>query len=131
MYLKGQDENGSNWQVGVQNPLDHDQDLLNLKISSAGSAVATSGITKRKGRIGDYKWHHLIDPRTGLSADNNILAATVISDSVWLADVLAKTVLILGKEGINFLSNFKSAEGLLINSRLEVFSSNGMKKYVI
>lgn len=132
MYICGQDQQSKNWQVGVQNPLKHNQDILSLHIPKEGKAVATSGTTKRRGKSGDFFWHHLIDPRTGLPADNSILAATVIADSVWLADVLAKTALILGKkEGINLFDNFPQAEGLLIDNNLDIFFSSKIKDYVL
>lgn len=122
MHLSGRDSENKNWQVGVQNPLKHNQDILSLNIPAGGAAVATSGITKRKGRAGGFDWHHLIDPRTESPADDGILAATVVADSVWLADVLAKTVLILGKkEGIVFLNDFPNSSGLLIDKNLEIF----------
>ncbi|MEK7130305.1 MAG: FAD:protein FMN transferase [Patescibacteria group bacterium] len=132
MYLFGRDSENKNWQVGVQNPLEHSQDILFLNIPTRGAAAATSGITKRKGKSGNFVWHHLIDPRTGLPADNDILAATVIADSVWQADVLAKTALILGKkEGIDFLGEIPNAGGLLIDENLEILFSKGIKDYVI
>lgn len=132
MHLSGRDSENKNWQVGVQNPLEHNQDILSLNISAGGAAAATSGITKRKGKAGSLNWHHLIDPRTNFPADNGILAATVIADSVWLADVLAKTAVILGKkEGIDFLNNFPNARGLIIDRDLKIDFSKGMKDYAV
>lgn len=132
MYLAGRDSENKNWQVGAQNPLEHNQDILSLNIPAGGSAVATSGITKRKGIIGGHGWHHLIDPRINLPADNGILAATVVADTVWLADVLAKTAVILGrKEGIEFLNDFPNARGLIIARDLKIDFSKGMKDYVV
>lgn len=132
MYLRGCDSENKNWQVGVQNPLKHNRDVLSLNIPAGGATVATSGITKRKGKAGSFNWHHLIDPRTNLPTDNGILGATVIADLVWLADVLAKTALILGeKEGIDFLNKLPNVSGLLIDNNLKIFFSKGMKDYVV
>ncbi len=92
ILCNGLDETNESWNIVIQ-------DAHNSK-ASAGSicnrgrrlAVATSGITKRKGP----GWHHIIDPRTGRSADTDILTATVCSKSATEADVFAKCLVILG-----------------------------------
>lgn len=131
IFLKGRDKNGKNWELGVQNPLRHDQDILTVKCDVAGSAVATSGTTKRGGGKEKFLWHHLIDPRAGLPANTDILAATAITDSVWLADISAKTIIISGEnEARESLKNL-SVKYLWIDKDLKISLSESMKKYVI
>jgi thiamine biosynthesis lipoprotein len=40
--------------------------------------------------------HHVIDPRTGMSADSDLYAVTVHAPDAMTADVAAKVVLVLG-----------------------------------
>jgi len=40
--------------------------------------------------------HHVIDPRTGASADSDLHSVTVRAPSAMIADVAAKVVLVLG-----------------------------------
>jgi thiamine biosynthesis lipoprotein len=42
--------------------------------------------------------HHVIDPRTGTSADSDLYAVTVHAPDAMAADVAAKVVLVLGSE---------------------------------
>jgi len=58
-------------------------------------AAATSGTTGR--RWGD-RLHHLIDPRTGLPAETDLTAVSVLAPTGAGAEVLAKTALLLGRE---------------------------------
>jgi thiamine biosynthesis lipoprotein len=67
-------------------------------LTLAGGAIATSGIGKRWWlRNGEVR-HHLIDPRTGQPADNNLLSVTVRAPSAVEADIAAKTAFILGED---------------------------------
>ncbi len=132
MYLSGLTTDGQAYQIGVQNPLKVESDLFNIMMTTQELAVATSGIAKRQwldkqGR----SFNHLIDPRTGSSVNNGLLAATVISDQVVKADIYAKTVLILGeKEGISFINQQENSEALIIDQDLKVSLSKNMNKYL-
>ncbi|WP_158602382.1 FAD:protein FMN transferase [Cohnella endophytica] len=63
-------------------------------------AAATSGTTKRRWKTPSGVMHHLIDPRTGFPADSDVMQCTVLGASVADAEIVAKTICILGsKEG--------------------------------
>lgn len=120
---------GQNWRVGVQNPLRHENDIMEMEMSEKMPAIATSGITKRAWRQNGRDYHHIIDPRTSLPANNRLLSATVVTHSAWWADVLAKSALILGaEEGLKMINNEKNAEGVLIDRDLHMYFSDNMQK---
>jgi ornithine carbamoyltransferase len=65
---------------------------LALTVSGASCGVATSG-------TGVHHWggrHHLIDPRTGDSAQSGIAQATVVASSAREAEAWAKSIVIDG-----------------------------------
>lgn len=131
IFLSGKD-GGENWRVGVQNPKDLENDLANIDVADRNMAIATSGIMKRRGEKIGLKWHHIIDPQTGLPVENDILAVTIIAPSVLEADVFAKTVLILGKEeGAKLINEKKDVEGLIIDKDLNILLSDNMYRYLI
>ncbi len=67
-------------------------------------AVATSGIAHRQWWQGSKLQHHLIDPRTGQSAQSDLWSVTVVTDRCEQAEVTAKVAFILGsKQGAKFL----------------------------
>lgn len=56
--------------------------------------AATSSIRKRRwGAL-----HHLIDPRTGLPAQTGLTEVSVVAETGFAAEVIAKTALLLGRE---------------------------------
>jgi thiamine biosynthesis lipoprotein len=78
-------------------------------------AVATSGIARRHWWQGNTLQHHLLDPRTGLSAQSDLWSVTVVADRCEQAEVAAKVAFILGsQQGADFLRRHRIA-GLLVH----------------
>lgn len=102
--------------LGLPPALDHwpiqapTSDVVALR----SGAMATSGIGRRQWMQGGQRRHHLIDPRTGASAQSGLWSVTVAADRCMQAEVAAKAALILGPEaGITFLQQHRLS-GLLI-----------------
>lgn len=77
-------------------------------------ALATSGIERHRWRQGDALRHHLLDPRTGAPAQNELWAVTVAADYCVQAEVAAKVAFILGfVAGKDFLEHHHLAGVLL------------------
>jgi len=131
VYIKGKKEDGTPWEIGIQNPLKLDSDILKLNLPASGFGVATSGITKRHGVKNKIHWHHIIDVRTGLSVNNSVLSVTIISKSTMDADVMAKTILVLGtKKGIALINAMRDYECVIIDNELKLHISKGIKKFL-
>lgn len=60
----------------------------------AGGALATSSTTSRRWSINGQVHHHLLDPRTGAPTQSPRIAASVYAPNAWLADVLAKALVV-------------------------------------
>lgn len=130
ILASGKQDNYQGWDIVIQNPLEPEADAFTINTHGEKIGIATSGIIKRQGVSGNFKWHHIIDPRTGLPADNNILSVTVISSSAIKADIFAKTVLILGEiDGLNFIEKeedcaviiFTKANSPILSSRSRLY----------
>ncbi|MEO8973357.1 MAG: FAD:protein FMN transferase [Ktedonobacteraceae bacterium] len=79
-------------------------------------AIATSGIAHRQWWQGDKLQHHLIDPRTGQSAQSDLWSVTVVTDRCEQAEVAAKVAYILSsKQGAKFLQQH-TIGGLLVHT---------------
>ena len=86
---------GEGFSIEIDDPFRPDTPLQTLSL--AGGAIATSGIVKRWWRAGGEMRHHLIGPRTGQPADNDLLSVTVQAGAAVEAEVAAKTAFILGE----------------------------------
>jgi thiamine biosynthesis lipoprotein len=76
--------------VEVRDPVDEGGVVHRLTVRR--SAIATSGVTRRRWRGG----HHLIDPRTGRPADTGVVQATALAPTGLEAEVRAKAALLAG-----------------------------------
>ena len=120
---------GSPWQIGVANPFEPDENILLLNIEKGG--VATSGRDHRTWLRNGIPAHHIIDPRTGLPAETDVLTATAIASSVMQAEAVAKTLLILGSENALFwLESHPEFAALLVLEDGQVQTSENLETYL-
>lgn len=73
-------------------------DVAGVTLLLQGQGAATSSTRKRAWKAGEETLHHLIDPRTGRPAAGDLAEVSVVAASAALAEVLAKTALLLGSE---------------------------------
>ena len=86
------------WPVGIGAPWERDKrEKKNLmRLWLANQSLATSGIDYRKWMQGDHMAHHIIDPRTGFSAETDILTCSIISADACRAEAWATATLVAG-----------------------------------
>jgi thiamine biosynthesis lipoprotein len=111
MFLIGLPDGETTWEVGLENPLDPEQDLAILHVLPG--AIATSSIAKRQWQQGGQLQHHLIDPRTGKPADTEWLSVTVWAEQAAEAEVYAKVLLIAGAQDADGLFKNQSSKAYL------------------
>jgi thiamine biosynthesis lipoprotein len=130
IYCRGKDVANHNqyWALDVENPIDRKSSVDIIMLNNM--AVATSGINRRNWVLDKMKKNHLIDPGTKKSVSNNLISVTTISSSIIEADIMAKTLLIMGLEqGLQYSENNNIAS-LFIKDSKEIVRSSIMEGYV-
>ncbi|MBQ7584540.1 MAG: FAD:protein FMN transferase [Lachnospiraceae bacterium] len=94
----GAKPDGSGWVVGIQEPY-ADRGTVFEKAAIIDKCVVSSGTYERYFTVGDKRYHHILDPKTGYSADTALYQASVIGDDDVLCDALSTICVLLGKEG--------------------------------
>ncbi len=99
IIARGGDPSGQPWKIKVADAKqpNHTKAYV-LASSDRAVAIATSGITKRRGQYNTKNWHHIIDSNTGEPAKTDILTCTVVMNSAVLADVYASCIVALGSK---------------------------------
>jgi FAD:protein FMN transferase len=117
------------WHIGLENP--ERPGTHSASVALAGDrGIASSGDYVRCFRIGDRRYGHIIDPRTGWPVANGCLQATVIAGTCLHAGVLSTTAFILGvPRGIDFIQSCPGAEGLLVTEQTRA-QTRGFFNYV-
>ena len=104
--VKGKNENGHFWKVGIDKPEEKSNTRRSLQavLSLEEKSIATSG-NYRKFRVKNgIKYSHTISAKTGYPVTHQILSATVIADNCMTADAFATAFMVMGhKNAIAYL----------------------------
>jgi thiamine biosynthesis lipoprotein len=92
--LIGDDPDGRPWRIGLRDPKDQARVGRTLDLEDIGLAVS-GGYGTPFEETGRY--HHIFDPRTGLSADK-MTAIAVTAPSAMIANGLATSIYVAGRE---------------------------------
>lgn len=109
----GAKEDGSSFVVGITDPSDGSSLYGTLPVKD--KAVITSGIYQRYFEKGGKRYHHIMDKRTGMPAENTLSSVTVISEDGAKADALATALYVMGEdEAKEFQKKHPEIEMILI-----------------
>jgi len=125
MNTWGKQPNGQEWKVAITNPMDKNKVFALLPITNG--AVVTSGNYEKFVRFNGKRYSHIIDPRTGYPS-SGILSVTVFAPSAELADALATSVFVMGKEtGLDRINQMPKIECIIIDDKGNIHKSNNIK----
>ena len=111
------DRKGRPWMVGIKNPR-ADNVLISLPLENA--AVSTSGDYERFFEKDGVRYHHIINPKTGHSADS-LRSVTIIGDDAMTTDALSTSVFVMGiHDGLALLESIEGISGVLIDQANKV-----------
>lgn len=120
LRLLGRDA-GRPWEVVIAHP--RDPGALVGRLHLEKGAVATSGDYFRFLERDGVRYHHILDPATGMPARRSI-AVTVIADNAMDADALATGLFVMGPErGLKLVERLPGIEALIIGPDLRPHAS--------
>ena len=123
LYGKG------SFNVGVRDPWgEAGRSVMTVKLGAG--CVSTSGSYERCFEQGGKRYHHILDPDTGLPVENGLVSATVVSDSGLLSDALSTACFVLGAEGGAKLAAKYGCEAIFITEDKKVICTDGIKPNV-
>ena len=116
-------QNGSdNWQIGIRNPKQEGQALLNFELCSDESAF-TSGTYERFYQFKGQHYHHIINPKTGYPS-NELISATVVDNSALRADVAATALIAAGAQWHKVIERMHIQSYVVIDQNLQIIKSD-------
>ncbi len=116
------------WKVALQDPRGESERIAIVHLNN--KAIATSGDYTQY-FFSDRKAHHIVDPRTGVSA-GGLMSATVVADRAMDADALATSVMVLGQaQGVELIERLPNTEALIITKNREIFTSSGFERVAL
>jgi thiamine biosynthesis lipoprotein len=125
MNAWGMQPNGKEWKVAITNPLDKNKVFALLPITNG--AVVTSGDYEKYVNLNGTRYSHIIDPRSGYPS-SGIISVTVFAPKAELADALATSVFVMGKEvGIDRINQLPKIECIIIDDKGNISTSKNIE----
>lgn len=98
MRVAGVNAKGGPWRVGIERPVPGRQASVQRVLTLTDIAVATSGDYRNFRQVDGVRVDHVIDPRSGRPADNQVASVTVLHPQAMYADAYATAIMVLGTE---------------------------------
>lgn len=118
------DKRGKPWLVGIKHPRQEDKYAARLPL--ANSAISTSGDYERYFIEDGVRYHHIIDPKTGLSA-SGLFSVSVLGPDTTQTDALSTTLFVLGlQHGMELIEQIDNYEAIFIDANRQMHFSSGL-----
>jgi thiamine biosynthesis lipoprotein len=115
VFVFGKKKDGSNWRIGVQNPLSERGVSIGVIETTGNKTMVTSGVYERFFEDDGVRYHHILSTKNGFPVQNGLLSVTVIADSSIDADALSTALFTLGFEkGITLAESLDRIDALFI-----------------
>ena len=128
IMASGVNPKGAIWRVGVETPQPGEEfgaQLFSI-LELSGGAMATSGDYRNfRTRADGSRFSHIINPVSGMPAETDVAAVSVLASSCMNADAAATALFVMGSErSLQWLENHPEFEALFIlHSTNQTFTS--------
>jgi len=113
------------WPIGIADPNNPSKAVAWFEVTEA--AVVTSGDYEHFVVFDGKRYGHILDPRTCMPVEG-LHSVTIVCPDAEIADALATSVFILGKEkGLSLVNQMNGVECVIIDSEGNFNSSNGIE----
>ncbi len=122
----GSKPGGSPFRLGIQRPFDlRGNPIAVLSVSDA--SLVSSGVYERYFEADGVRYHHLLNPRTGMPEQNGLLGVTILSDSSTDGDILSTACFLLGLDkGMAYIESLPGIEAVFITEDYALHPSSGL-----
>ncbi len=127
----GKKTNSDNFGIGVRKPFAANNKVL-VALSVDDSSVVSSGNYERYFYADDGTfYHHILNPATGYSYDNDLSDVTILSTDSLTGDCLSTTCFCLGlDEGMKLIESLDGIEAIFVTNEGDIYYSSGARSYV-
>ncbi|RME67758.1 MAG: FAD:protein FMN transferase [Nitrospirae bacterium] len=113
---------GTAWRIGIRDPRGGGDDIFAIVNLPSNWAISTSGDYERYVIKDGVRYHHIIDPRTGLPA-RGLISVSCIGPEGTMTDSLATAVFILGRQEGEKLAESLGYGVVVVDDKGEVYVS--------
>lgn len=127
IFALGNKDSNKKWTIAIQNPFSIRGEYIGI-IEVENSSIVTSGVYERFLEFEGKKYHHILNPYTGLPVENDLAGVSIISNKSIDGDALSTSIFSLGlKAGIELVEKIDNVEAVFITNDKEVYITSGLK----
>jgi thiamine biosynthesis lipoprotein len=120
------DKRGRPWMIGIRDP--RRKDAVVAMIPLVDAAISTSGDYERYFETDGVRYHHILDPSTGLSA-TGVRSVTIVGPDATTTEGISKSVFIMGPErGIRFVESLAGIDAVIIDGDGAMHYTAGLRR---
>ena len=120
------DRRGRPWMVGIRDPRKDGEVAISVPLQD--EAISTSGDYERFFDADGVRYHHIIQPGTGMPA-SGVQSATVFGPDAVTTDALSTSVFVMGVDlGLRMIAVLPDYESIVIDAEGRVFFSDGLEQ---
>ena len=120
------DKRGRPWMIGIRDP--RQKDTMVAMIPLVDAAISTSGDYERYFEADGVRYHHILDPRTGISA-TGVRSVTIVGPDATTTEGISKSVFIMGPDrGIRFVESLPGIDAVIIDGDGKMHYTAGLRR---
>ena len=122
----GSKADGKPWRIALQDPR-HSAAYLGIINLKADEAVATSGDYQRYYEVNGMRYHHILDPHTGMPS-RNAISVTIVAASAFMTDYYSTLLFVLPHEKVlEVLAAHPEIAAIIVKADQEVYISPSLQ----
>jgi thiamine biosynthesis lipoprotein len=120
------DKRGRPWMIGIRDP--RHKDAVVAMIPLVDAAISTSGDYERYFEADGVRYHHILDPRTGLSA-TGARSVSIVGPDATTTEGISKSVFVMGLErGIRFVESLAGIDAVISDGDGDMHYTAGLRR---
>lgn len=125
VHALGSKPDNTPWKIAIKNPNNNSNALA---INIIDKAVITSGAYERYFIDNNGKKHgHIIDPKTGIPIENDLLSVTIVGEDAVLCDALSTSLFVIGLEkSIEYWKKNNNFDAIFITKNNNIYITEGI-----
>jgi len=112
------------WKIGIRHPRDSGKVITTIEVAGEISIV-TSGDYERYFSHQGQRYHHILDPESGMPA-SKVQSATVISSNATLADGWSTALFVMGQSGLPLIEKM-GMNGILVDNNGQIHQTKNIE----
>lgn len=125
----GENEKKEAWNIGIRDPNGTGKEMIG-SVRVSGKFVVTSGGYERYFEEAGERYIHILDPKTGYPAKDELLSVSIVSEDGTLADAMSTSMYLMGLEKASayWKAHREAFDMILVTKEEKIYVTEGIAR---